>query len=86
MIEASRCVPSYGRKTTAQQLRKLGAEVVTEDLREIADVESWSEAAVDRRPAERMTELHLSPADGPENRPGESGAAGAADSTRACHQ
>jgi hypothetical protein len=38
-------VPSYGRKTTAQQLRKLGAEVVTEDLREIADVESWGEAA-----------------------------------------
>jgi len=29
----------------AQQLRQLGAEVVAEDLRDIADVESWGEAA-----------------------------------------
>jgi len=29
----------------AHQLRQLGAGVVAEDLREIADVESWGEAA-----------------------------------------
>jgi uncharacterized protein YbjT (DUF2867 family) len=29
----------------AQQLRQLGVEVAAEDLREIADVESWGEAA-----------------------------------------
>jgi uncharacterized protein YbjT (DUF2867 family) len=29
----------------AEQLRQLGAEVVAEDLHEIADVESWGEAA-----------------------------------------
>jgi len=42
LIEASRCVPSHGRKKDhgAERLRQLRAEVMTEDLREIADVES----------------------------------------------
>ena len=35
----------------AKQLRQLGAEVATRDLREIADVESWGEAA--RQTADR---------------------------------
>jgi len=42
LIDVSRCVPSYRRKKDrgAERLRQLRVEVVTEDLREIADVES----------------------------------------------
>jgi hypothetical protein len=48
----------------AEQPRQPGAEAVAEDLREIADVESWARPPADRRPAEPMTELRLSPLTG----------------------
>jgi len=44
LIEASRCVPWHGRKTTARSSSGSSApEVIAEDLREIADVESCGE-------------------------------------------